>query len=267
MRAPACASSVRSICPRTRSASSSSPRRRAGTPNSRLSGPSWARFGSSKQSLPERRTPNENETETAPEIGSNQSRPAEKDGDQHRPRRAALGAHCNIPRGWGLHRASGATPGLRPGLEPLRGPGARRRANGDASGRGPTAPGVRAAPRDGAGRRIRRRQHDRRRSRPISGRPSVGTGVSVQTCCGGDGCARRARWDGDRAGADTGDCHEARWSPRGLPFAAATVEDGPSAVAAGVAAGAAAADAMLEERANDGRCIAVNCLHGRLGRR
>ena len=59
MRAPACASNVRSTCPRTRSASSSSPRRRAGTPRSRPSGPTSAPFASSKQSLPERRTPHE----------------------------------------------------------------------------------------------------------------------------------------------------------------------------------------------------------------
>ena len=47
-------------------------------------------------------------------------------------------------------------------------------------------------------------------------------------------------------------------------LAAATEEDGPSAVAAGIAAGAAAADAMLEERANDETLYAV-CLHGGFG--
>ena len=91
------------------------------------------------------------------------------------------------------------------------------------------SPRCRSCTWNGAGRRIRRGQHDRRRSRGVCGRPSVGTRVSVRRRGGGDGGARRARRDGDRAGADTGDRRPRLHGLHRRLARGSTAADGPTA--------------------------------------
>ena len=122
-------------------------------------------------------------------------------------------------------------------------------------GRGrPAAERCGAAHGDGAGRRLRRGELDRRRARALPRRSPGRIADGVDGCCGrhrGVSRARRAR-PGAGAGASR---RRPRHAPRPVrPDRWPRIPDGP-AKTLGIEAGPAAATAMLEARDGDGRYV------------
>ena len=109
-----------------------------------------------------------------------------------------------------------------------------------------------SAPRRSCRGGLRRRQRDRRRPRAVPRRPSVRTGVGVEGRCGRRGRPRRPRRRGDGPAAPAGDRQPPRQPLRGHRSRPRRA-DGPTRSRRESRSGAAAAEAMLEERANDGR--------------